>query len=167
MYHLYVIETAGRDDLQAFLNGKGITALTNYPIAIHQQEGFPFGAGDPKPVLPETEKNAANCLTLPIYPELTEEEVEDMWRRTCWSGRTAPAPNIPGAINGVEGINRDNAKVRKRERGPGRVVLFRDTLVPDRWYRRPTGNGGSGLSAFCYLRRNTTRRAAPQQGDEN
>ena len=76
VYHLYVIETAGRDDLQAFLNDKGITALTNYPIAIHEQEGFPFGAGDPKPVLPETEKNSANCLTLPIYPELTEEEVK-------------------------------------------------------------------------------------------
>jgi dTDP-4-amino-4,6-dideoxygalactose transaminase len=84
VYHLYVIETEGRDDLQKFLDDKGITALTNYPIAIHEQEGFPFGpeqgwpyaGGDPKPVLTETEKNSANCLTLPIYPELTEEEVK-------------------------------------------------------------------------------------------
>jgi dTDP-4-amino-4,6-dideoxygalactose transaminase len=76
VYHLYVVETPKRDDLQAFLKDeKGIIALTNYPIAIHQQEGFPFGAGDPHPVLPETEKNAAQCLTLPIYPELTEDEV--------------------------------------------------------------------------------------------
>ncbi len=75
VYHLYVVETPARDDLQAFLDARGITALTNYPIAIHQQEGFPFSAGDPKPVLPETESNAANCLTLPIYPELTEDEV--------------------------------------------------------------------------------------------
>jgi dTDP-4-amino-4,6-dideoxygalactose transaminase len=76
VFHLYVIETPGRDDLQAFLKDRGIIALTNYPIAIHQQEGFPFGAGDPNPVLPETEKNAAECLSLPIYPELTREEVK-------------------------------------------------------------------------------------------
>ena len=74
VYHLYVIETPDRDDLQKYLDSRGITALTNYPVAIHQQEGFPFGAGDPNPVLPETEKNAAECLSLPIYPELTREE---------------------------------------------------------------------------------------------
>ena len=55
MYHLYVIETPGRDDLQQFLKDCGIIALTNYPIAIHQQEGFPFGAGEAHPILPETE----------------------------------------------------------------------------------------------------------------
>jgi len=74
VYHLYVIETPERDSLQAYLKDRGITALTNYPIAIHQQEGFPFGAGDPHPVLPETEKNAVQCLSLPLYPELTRDE---------------------------------------------------------------------------------------------
>ncbi len=76
VYHLYVIETPARDDLQSYLKDRGIIALTNYPIAIHQQEGFPFGAGDPHPVLPETELNAANCLSLPVYPELTQDEVK-------------------------------------------------------------------------------------------
>ena len=83
VYHLYVVETTGRDSLQEYLKERGIIALTNYPIAIHEQEGFPFGAeqgwpyagGDPKPVLPETEKNSAQCLSIPMYPELTEEEV--------------------------------------------------------------------------------------------
>ena len=90
VWHLYVVETPGRDDLQKFLEDNGIIALTNYPIAIHEQEGFPFcnsqglaykvpgitGEGDPKPYLPETEKNSAQCLTLPIYPELTANEVK-------------------------------------------------------------------------------------------
>ena len=76
VYHLYVVETPERDDLQAYLKDRGIIALTNYPVAIHQQEGFPFGAGEEHPVLPETEKNAAQCLTLPIYPELTADEVK-------------------------------------------------------------------------------------------
>ncbi len=75
VFHLYVIETPDRDDLQAFLLSKGVIALTNYPVAIHQQEGFPFGAGDPNPVLPNTEKHAASVLSLPIYPEITSEEV--------------------------------------------------------------------------------------------
>jgi dTDP-4-amino-4,6-dideoxygalactose transaminase len=83
VYHLYVVETPKRDGLQAFLKSKGITALTNYPIAIHQQDGFPFGpdqgwlyaGGDPKPVLPETEINSAQCLSLPMYPELTADEL--------------------------------------------------------------------------------------------
>jgi len=76
VFHLYVIETPKRDELQEFLKERGIIALTNYPIAIHQQEGFPFLGGDPNPVLPETEKNSAGCLSLPIYPELTAEEVK-------------------------------------------------------------------------------------------
>jgi dTDP-4-amino-4,6-dideoxygalactose transaminase len=90
VWHLYVVETPDRDDLAKFLEDNGIIALTNYPIAIHEQEGFPFAnsqglaykvpgitsEGDPKPYLPETEKNSAQCLTLPIYPELTEDEVK-------------------------------------------------------------------------------------------
>src|SRR5438876_7461197 len=43
VYHLYVIESNDRDGLQDYLDSKGITALTHYPIAIHQQEGFPWG----------------------------------------------------------------------------------------------------------------------------
>jgi len=92
VYHLYVIETPGRDDLQAYLQDKGVVALTNYPIAIHQQEGFPFGAGDPKPYLPETEKNAAQCLSLPCYPELTRDEAK--YVADCikeWAAERKPA----------------------------------------------------------------------------
>lgn len=76
IFHLYVVESEDRDAMQAYLQEKGVTALTNYPIAIHQQEGFPFGAGDPHPYLPNTEWHAARVLSLPIYPELTREEAK-------------------------------------------------------------------------------------------
>jgi len=78
IYHLYVIEHDKRDDLQAYLKDKGIIALTNYPIAIHQQEGFPWDrkAVVPKGGLPHTERSAARVLSLPLYPELTRAEVE-------------------------------------------------------------------------------------------
>ena len=80
VYHLYVIETKKaeqRDDLLKYLNDNGVDAKCHYPIAIHQQEGYPWGkearlAGP----IPNCEQNAATCISLPIYPELTEEEVD-------------------------------------------------------------------------------------------
>ncbi len=80
VYHLYVIETKlpqYRDSLLEFLNNEGIDAKCHYPIAIHQQEGYPWG----KPAriagpIPNSERNAACCISLPMYPELTEDEVD-------------------------------------------------------------------------------------------
>ncbi len=77
IYHLYVVETEGRDHLQEYLKQRDIIALTHYPIAIHQQEGFPWGrsariAGS----LKNAEASAARVLSLPMFPELTGEEVQ-------------------------------------------------------------------------------------------
>jgi dTDP-4-amino-4,6-dideoxygalactose transaminase len=76
VYHLYVIDSDERDALQTYLQSKGIIALTHYPIAIHQQEGFPWGHPARVGSLPVTEKSAASVLSLPMYPELTDQEVE-------------------------------------------------------------------------------------------
>jgi dTDP-4-amino-4,6-dideoxygalactose transaminase len=80
VYHLYVIETrqaAHRDGLLKFLNEEGIDAKCHYPIAIHQQEGYPWGhkARIVGPIS-NSERNAACCISLPMFPELTEEEVD-------------------------------------------------------------------------------------------
>src|SRR5205085_10957403 len=80
VYHLYVIETKKpehRDALLGFLNENGVDAKCHYPIAIHQQEGYPWGkqaviAG----AIPNSERNAACCISLPMFPELTEQEVD-------------------------------------------------------------------------------------------
>ena len=75
IYHLYVVETEERDQFQAYLKSKNITALTHYPIAIHQQKGYPWGR--PARIsgsLEHSERSAARVLSLPMYPELTEEE---------------------------------------------------------------------------------------------
>ena len=77
IYHLYVVETEERDNLQAYLNAQGITALTHYPIAIHQQEGYPWGKGARiVGSLKHSEESAARVLSLPMFPELTGEEVQ-------------------------------------------------------------------------------------------
>lgn len=80
VFHLYVIETkdpADRNRLLKYLNDNGIDAKTHYSIAIHQQDGFPWGkkARVVGP-LPNAEKNAASCISLPMYPELTQEEID-------------------------------------------------------------------------------------------
>ena len=75
VYHLYVVESDDRDGLQSYLNSKAITALTHYPIAIHQQEGVPWGRAARFGALPVTEHSAASVLSLPMYPELTDQEV--------------------------------------------------------------------------------------------
>jgi dTDP-4-amino-4,6-dideoxygalactose transaminase len=76
VYHLYVVESDDRDGLQTYLSSKGITALTHYPIAIHQQEGFPWGRPARVTSLPVTERSVVSLLSLPMYPELTHQEVE-------------------------------------------------------------------------------------------
>jgi dTDP-4-amino-4,6-dideoxygalactose transaminase len=80
IYHLYVVETRKpeqRDQLLKHLNTNGVDAKCHYPIAIHQQEGFPWGkqARIAGPV-PNSERNAGCCVSLPMFPELTTEEVD-------------------------------------------------------------------------------------------
>ncbi len=86
IYHLYVIETKKpehRDQLLKHLNDNGIDAKCHYPIAIHQQQGYPWGkqARIVGP-LTQSERNAATCVSLPMYPELTAEEVDYVVART-------------------------------------------------------------------------------------
>ncbi len=79
MYHRYVIENKpeSRDDLLVFLDNSGIDAKCHYLIAIHQQEDYPWGQDSVlDPHLPCTEANAAGCISLPMYPELTQDELE-------------------------------------------------------------------------------------------
>jgi dTDP-4-amino-4,6-dideoxygalactose transaminase len=80
VFHLYVIETkdpADRDKMLDYLVKNGIDAKTHYSIAIHKQEGFPWGK-DARVVSPLThaEKNASSCISLPMFSELTEEEIQ-------------------------------------------------------------------------------------------
>jgi dTDP-4-amino-4,6-dideoxygalactose transaminase len=93
VYHLYVIETknpAHRDGFLKFLTGEGIDAKCHYPIAIHQQEGYPWGhAARIVGPIPNSERNAACCISLPMFPELTAEEVDCVIANVlAWDGRT-------------------------------------------------------------------------------
>jgi dTDP-4-amino-4,6-dideoxygalactose transaminase len=101
VFHLYVVETKQpqhRDDLLGFLNKNGIDAKCHYPIAIHQQEGYPWGkAARIAGPIPNSERNAASCVSLPMFPELTAEEVDYAaakvleWDRSAGASRAGAA----------------------------------------------------------------------------
>jgi dTDP-4-amino-4,6-dideoxygalactose transaminase len=72
--HHYVVRTAHRDALLAHLLDAGIAAGIHYPIPLHLQPAYaPLGhrPGD----FPVAEAYARECLSLPIYPELTDDQV--------------------------------------------------------------------------------------------
>lgn len=75
VYHLYVVRTAHRDALLAHLNAAGIGAGVHYPVPLHRQPAYAhLGLGEG--VLPATEAWARECLSLPLYPELTHEQLD-------------------------------------------------------------------------------------------
>jgi|SRR3989344_124282 len=74
-YHIYAIEIEKRDDMKAFLSARGVETNIHYPIPIHLQRAY-VSSGFRKGMFPVTEEKAEKLLSLPMYPELTDEEIE-------------------------------------------------------------------------------------------
>lgn len=72
VYHLFVIESDKRTELQMFLEKNGIASLIHYPIPIHKQKCF---ADYNSLKLTVTEEKAQKILSLPIHPYLNNKEV--------------------------------------------------------------------------------------------
>lgn len=75
VYHLAVIRTEKRDELLKFLNDNEIGAGIHYPIPLHLQPVFEY-LGHKKGDFPISEKIASEIISLPIFPEITEEQIE-------------------------------------------------------------------------------------------
>jgi dTDP-4-amino-4,6-dideoxygalactose transaminase len=75
IYNQFVIRVIKRNELKAFLQEKNIGTEIYYPVALHQQDCFSdlgYKAGD----LPMSEDATNTTLALPIYPELSSEQIE-------------------------------------------------------------------------------------------
>ena len=75
VYHIFPVLSENRDDLKNYLEEKGIHTLIHYPIPIHLQGAYSdlgFKAGD----FPVAERIAAQELSIPLYPGMTEEDIE-------------------------------------------------------------------------------------------
>jgi len=77
VYHLYVIRTRKRNFLQAFLREKRVETLIHYPIPIHCQKVY-RDLGYRRGTLPLTEQAARRVLSLPLFPEMTESEMDEV-----------------------------------------------------------------------------------------
>jgi dTDP-4-amino-4,6-dideoxygalactose transaminase len=74
-WHLYVVRHADRDRLMADLDKAGIGTLIHYPVAIHLQKAY-ADLGLSRGALPVAERLAEEVLSLPLFPQLTDREVE-------------------------------------------------------------------------------------------
>lgn len=75
IYHLYVIRVGRRTEFQQLMGEKGVQTLIHYPIPVHLQESYSECREQSK-FLAVTEKLADEIVSLPVYPELSDEEVD-------------------------------------------------------------------------------------------
>ncbi len=77
VYHVYGVRTAKREELLKTLNSAGIQTGIHYPVPVHLQPAYSdlgYGAGD----FPHAEAAAREVLSLPMFPEMTEAQIEEV-----------------------------------------------------------------------------------------
>ena len=85
VYHTFVVQADRRDELKEYLTSQGVETAIHYPVPIHLQEvavGLGYGPGS----FPVTERQARRILSLPVYPELTQTDLDyiaDAVREFC------------------------------------------------------------------------------------
>ena len=75
VYHNFVVQVDGRADLMSSLAKRGVATKIHYPIPLHLQkaaENLKYKRGD----FPVAERQSERIMSLPIYPELTDSEIE-------------------------------------------------------------------------------------------
>jgi len=75
VYHLYVIRTQSRDALQAYLKDRGVGTAIHYPNPVHLQPFYSDGR-DRHGEFPISEQVCNEIVSVPMFPEMTEEQVE-------------------------------------------------------------------------------------------
>jgi len=74
-YHLYVVRHSKRDELKKHLEANGVGCALHYPMSLHLQKCYAH-LGHKEGAFPIAEKAARECLSLPIYPELTDAQIQ-------------------------------------------------------------------------------------------
>lgn len=75
VYHLYAILIDNREECQKFLKKRGIASAVHYPIPVHLQKSFEY-LGYSHDDLPVSHEISEKILSLPMFPELKEEEIQ-------------------------------------------------------------------------------------------
>jgi dTDP-4-amino-4,6-dideoxygalactose transaminase len=75
VYHLYVIRTKHRDHLQEYLSKRGIGTMIHYPIPPHLQKAYSYLVFT-RGAFPYAEEIADTCLSLPVWPGMTQQQLD-------------------------------------------------------------------------------------------
>ncbi len=101
VYHLFVVRVPDRDQVLAELAERGVHCGIHYPIPVHLQQAYRF-LGLRRGMFPMSEQCADEVLSLPMFPELTTEQVETVVRelKRCLARRVSCQPTTdPGATS--------------------------------------------------------------------
>jgi perosamine synthetase len=83
VFHQFVIRTGKRDELKSYLHGKGIQCNIHYPIPIHLQPFYVNKYHYLEGMFPRSELLAKECLSLPMHPFLSDENVDYVCEEIC------------------------------------------------------------------------------------
>ena len=76
VYHLFVIRVEQRDALQVSLRENGIGTAIHYPVPVHRQDAYSDSLVSPRSRLKVTEAICGSILSLPLYPQLEQRDVD-------------------------------------------------------------------------------------------
>lgn len=82
IFNQYVVRVSHRNELQAFLQKKGIGTEVYYPVPMHLQECFAY-LGHTAGAFPESERAAKETVALPVYPEVSEAQIKYVVESVC------------------------------------------------------------------------------------
>ena len=74
VYHTFIIQTDQRDALKSYLEEQGVDTKIHYPVPIHLQDSAAY-LGAKKGDFPITERQTETILSLPVFPELTNDQI--------------------------------------------------------------------------------------------
>jgi len=75
VYHLFVVYVENRDAVRAELEKRGVSTSIHYPVPVHLQKAYAF-LGHERGSFPHTERAADSVLSMPLFPEMTNEQAE-------------------------------------------------------------------------------------------
>jgi dTDP-4-amino-4,6-dideoxygalactose transaminase len=79
-----VVRVPDRDQVRARLLGRGVGTGVHYPVPVHLQPAYAGRVALGPSLCQETERAAAEILSLPMYPELTETQIEQVCAALDW-----------------------------------------------------------------------------------
>src|ERR1035441_7802035 len=125
VYHIYTLRADDRDSLQAALRAEGIQTGIHYPVPLHIQPAY-ADLGYARGVFPQSEKAAAEVLSLPLYPEMTDDQIQRVSQALTVLAKARQTGNVETSQSSRHGVRGTLDRQSTASR-----ALAREREVPD------------------------------------